>query len=505
MNKINRSGRAGWLLASALLGALTGCTTYVVETPPSQPVPVPPPVVVQAPVVVAPVAVAAPPVEVIVVQTENDFDEPLRPYGRWVDVSPYGRCWVPGGVGADWRPYCNGHWERTDAGWYWASDEPWGWATYHYGRWDWNAEFGWIWVPQTQWAPAWVSFHEGGGYVGWAPLHPSARIEGGGFANVNNAAPAPREVVFVEERKFLEPVRPTTVIINNTTIVNKTVNITNIKIVNNTVINEGPRTAVIEQASGRKVQAVPARELRVKQEAHVAALQRPARSENEKKVPAVNSAVAAARETRTQQESARPANESRTNEAAQKNAAQAEAERRDNEMKANAEAAQARAEAEKKAAQAEAARTANEMKAQAQGEALKNAQEQQRKAALAEAERRNTEIKEKAQADAQTKAEAEKKAAQAEATRVANNSRANAREEMQKPGAPRAETTSVLAHVQSALAAAPEHKGVKAAMANGAVRLTGFVSTAEEKTRAGEAARKVEGVREVQNEIVVKP
>lgn len=314
MNKINRSGKVGWLLASALLGALTGCTTYVVETPPLQPAPVPPPAVEQTPVVAAPpvveapVAVAAPPVEAVVIRTENDFDEPLRPYGQWVDVGPYGRCWVPRGVGADWRPYCNGHWERTDAGWYWSSDEPWGWATYHYGRWDWNAEFGWIWVPQTQWAPAWVSFHEGGGYVGWAPLHPSARIEGGGFANVNDAAIAPREVVFVEERKFLEPVRPTTVIVNNTTIVNKTVNITNIKIVNNTVINEGPRTTVIEEASGRKVQAVPARELRVKQEAHVAALQRPVRLENEKKVPAVNSAEAAAHETRTQQEASRRMN-----------------------------------------------------------------------------------------------------------------------------------------------------------------------------------------------------
>src|ERR1043166_3051545 len=67
-------------------------------------------------------------------------------------------------------PFSNGNWVRCDAGWLWVSEEPWGWATYHYGRWDMNAEFGWFWVPQTVWAPAWVSWHEGGGYIGWAAL-----------------------------------------------------------------------------------------------------------------------------------------------------------------------------------------------------------------------------------------------------------------------------------------------------------------------------------------------
>jgi hypothetical protein len=80
--------------------------------------------------------------------------------------------------------------------------------------------------------------------------------------------------VFVEPRHFLEPVRPATVVVNNTTIINNTVNITNVKVVNNTVINEGPRTTIIEQASGEKVQSVPVHELRRKQEAQVVARQR---------------------------------------------------------------------------------------------------------------------------------------------------------------------------------------------------------------------------------------
>jgi hypothetical protein len=95
---------------------------------------------------------------------------------------------------------------------------------------------------------------------------------------------APRSFVFVEERRFLEPVRPKTVIVNNTTIINQTVNITNIKVVNNTVINEGPRTQVIERVSGRKVQSVPVRELRRTQEAAVVARQRTAPPEIRKTV-----------------------------------------------------------------------------------------------------------------------------------------------------------------------------------------------------------------------------
>src|ERR1041384_6117803 len=140
------------------------------------------------------------------IRAESDFYEPLSPYGRWEVVGTYGRCWIPGRVDRDWRPYSNGSWQRTDAGWYWASDEPWGWATYHYGRWDLNPQLGWYWVPQTQWAPAWVSWHEGGGYVGWAPLQPSARVSAGGSVTVNVALIPRQAFVFVEPRHFLQPV-----------------------------------------------------------------------------------------------------------------------------------------------------------------------------------------------------------------------------------------------------------------------------------------------------------
>src|SRR6266446_2941146 len=164
----------GLLPACALLGALTGCTTYVQDQSPRVVYAQPPPVYVEPPrVSVAPPPVYIPPSDLaevppaVEIRAEADFYEPLNPYGRWEVIEPYGRCWIPARVEAAWRPYCNGHWERTEAGWYWASDEPWAWATYHYGRWDLHPRFGWYWVPQIQWAPAWVSWHRGGGNVGW--------------------------------------------------------------------------------------------------------------------------------------------------------------------------------------------------------------------------------------------------------------------------------------------------------------------------------------------------
>ncbi|MBI3852248.1 MAG: hypothetical protein HY298_18480 [Verrucomicrobia bacterium] len=275
MNKIKRlAGRIGFVLCSVLLGY----TTY------------------GQPSVSVGVSVPLPSVQI---RVESDFYEPLAPQGEWVVIGSYGRCWRPGHVEAGWRPYCNGSWQRTDAGWYWVSDEPWAWATYHYGRWDFTDQYGWYWVPQIQWAPAWVSWHEGGGYIGWAPLLPSVRVSGSGFIGFNAAVISPRAFVFVEERRFLDPIRPTTVVANNTTIINKTVNITKTKIVNNTVINEGPATAVIEKASGRKVQAVPVRELRQKTEVAVASKQRTPTGTRKKKVEPPVRSEAQPREKKT--------------------------------------------------------------------------------------------------------------------------------------------------------------------------------------------------------------
>src|SRR5947207_1693058 len=281
MNKTKRSsGRVRFVLCGTLAVALTGCTTYV-EHSPAPTVYVSPPVAEPPPVVVTP---AESPV--VAIQTESDFYEPLSPHGEWVVVGSYGRCWRPTRVEVGWRPYADGQWRRTDAGWYWASDEPWGWATYHYGRWNWSVELGWFWVPHTQWAPAWVSWRQGAGYVGWAPLPPSARFGARGIIEVHERAVAPHAFVFVSEQRLLDPVRPTTVIVNNTTIVNQTVNITKVQMVNQTVINEGPRPEIIERKSGRRVDTVPVRELRRKEETEVVARRQNIRSNAPEKAQA---------------------------------------------------------------------------------------------------------------------------------------------------------------------------------------------------------------------------
>jgi hypothetical protein len=204
---------------------------------------------------------------VVQIHVVNDFYEPLQAYGQWIDLPGYGHCWMPSGVDSSWRPYSDGHWQRTDAGWYWVSDERWGWATYHYGRWHRDDNSGWVWIPQTQWAPAWVAWREGGGYTGWAPLPPEARFEVDGTGRHQGENLDPHLFVFVEEKKMLEPQRHQNVIVNNTTIINNTINITKITVVNQTVINEGPRPESVAQATGHPVNTVAAKSLRTRLEA----------------------------------------------------------------------------------------------------------------------------------------------------------------------------------------------------------------------------------------------
>ena len=83
------------------------------------------------------------------------FYEPLAPYGDWVN-SQFGYAFRPR-VDAAWRPYVNGQWGENRL---WLSNDPWGWATDHYGRWGYDERIGWVWVPGTEWAPSWVAWRE---------------------------------------------------------------------------------------------------------------------------------------------------------------------------------------------------------------------------------------------------------------------------------------------------------------------------------------------------------
>ncbi len=181
------------------------------------------------------------------------FRADLAPYGEWSEYGDYGWVWRPRHVHHGWRPYVDGHWALTDAGWTWVADEPWGWAPYHYGRWFHDAGYGWAWVPGDEWAPAWVSWRHGGGVIGWAPLPPWATWSGGGIAADVYVEPA--AFAFVAERDFIAPhlarfIVPTE---RNVTVINETRNITNYRLANDRVVNRSLDPREVERAVGRQI------------------------------------------------------------------------------------------------------------------------------------------------------------------------------------------------------------------------------------------------------------
>jgi len=199
-----------------------------------------------------------------------DFYEPLSPYGSWIDVEGYGRCWQPTVAVAipTWRPYCDrGHWIWTDCGWYWYSDYSWGWAPFHYGRWCSYPRVGWFWVPDTCWGPSWVSWRHTGSYCGWAPLPPAACFVAGvgfchGGARVGfgfDFAIGAGFYTFLPFGNFCDR-NPgshfvsgsrATVIYNNSTVINNyTVNH------NGTVVNHGAGVDQVALATGHAIHAV---------------------------------------------------------------------------------------------------------------------------------------------------------------------------------------------------------------------------------------------------------
>ena len=99
------------------------------------------------------------------------FVPALAPHGRWV-ASRWGMAFVPNAP-AGWQPYVNGGWGPDR---FWRSEDPWGWATDHYGRWGFDDAIGWVWVPGGEWAPSWAAWREDDEVVGWAPIPPSVRF-----------------------------------------------------------------------------------------------------------------------------------------------------------------------------------------------------------------------------------------------------------------------------------------------------------------------------------------
>ncbi|MBP6005003.1 MAG: FecR domain-containing protein [Pyrinomonadaceae bacterium] len=107
--------------------------------------------------------------------------EDLNDYGEWVYTKKYGYVWRPFRTTvssySDWSPYRYGHWRWIPPyGWTWVNDEPWGWATYHHGRWFYDDGY-WNWSPygyyrsmRSWWSPAMVVITTWGGSICWYPL-----------------------------------------------------------------------------------------------------------------------------------------------------------------------------------------------------------------------------------------------------------------------------------------------------------------------------------------------
>jgi hypothetical protein len=194
----------------------------------------------------------------IQINSPTDFYQPLSPYGSWVSVGSYGRCWHPSELGTDWQPYTVGSWEWTDAGWYWESDEPWAWACYHYGSWYDDPSVGWVWIPGTDWAPAWVTWRDSDDYIGWAPCGPGLSVL------------APSFFVFCDLHHFHDHFSNRhDFIVNNTQIISRTRVIKDFSRQSidfnghqRTIFaNRGPGVNPIERATGQKFTPRPVRDV----------------------------------------------------------------------------------------------------------------------------------------------------------------------------------------------------------------------------------------------------
>jgi len=214
------------------------------------------------------------------------FYEELSPYGGWSPHEEFGDVWQPYEVGPDWKPYTDGRWAWSDQGWIWISYEPWGWATYHYGRWVFDDYQGWIWIPGTTWAPAWVSWHQSPEYIGWSPLppdrgffieigfvfnsynsyyykpyhykhrHKKHRYYHDYYYNYHNYRPPARHCVFLPTHSFGHHKHAGKAAIpdpQDAIVFRNSKNITNIQHAGNKAIYYGPDKYYIEKRSNRKL------------------------------------------------------------------------------------------------------------------------------------------------------------------------------------------------------------------------------------------------------------
>jgi len=137
----------------------------------------------------------------------------------------------------------------------------WGWAPFHYGRWDRDNSYGWFWVPDTEWGPSWVNWRRADGYYGWEPMEPGVSLSlsfGSSYNSYND------HWVFVRDQDFERSninhyyVNQTdrNRIVRNSTVINTTY-IDNSR---HTTYVTGPARADVQRVTGRTINPVAIRE-----------------------------------------------------------------------------------------------------------------------------------------------------------------------------------------------------------------------------------------------------
>src|SRR5918994_14857 len=130
-------------------------------------------------------------------------------------------------------------------------------VAFHYGRWVYDDDERWIWIPGREWAPAWVTWRRGGERIGWAPQPPDEI-----YVEIRDN---PRYWVFVEPRDFVsvtlwtevEPAWRHTELLQETVIVNSTVVVRERGPI--IVVNPGIEPAIIAREVGEPIRTYEVR------------------------------------------------------------------------------------------------------------------------------------------------------------------------------------------------------------------------------------------------------
>ncbi len=192
------------------------------------------------------------------------FNSSLSSHGEWIDVESGFRVWRPAHIQSYWRPYLLGRWVWTDYGWYWMSDEPFGWITYHYGRWYNDDYYGWVWMPDDVWGPAWVEWRYDNDYIGWAPLPPYATFSVSFGLRYTTHWSAPVHYWnFVRYRRFGNTIHygDIATVEHTRRLIRTTRTGSQYEVNNNRIINRGVDMSVIERHGNKRISRVEVQEM----------------------------------------------------------------------------------------------------------------------------------------------------------------------------------------------------------------------------------------------------